>query len=200
MTGDNNNSDANDKGAGADDGKGGDNEDNSKEQDSKDNSRDGLQGDDLKQALSDTRKEAAAGRIENKELKKRLDRLQDGLSKALGIDSSEGNDMDALAKDIAGMKSSLLTERVKNAFHDAADEHKANYRLTYAVLSAEGILDSLDPDSETFKKDISKAVKNVLKEQPELKSKTPVGQNGSDFSGDDTKPANMNDLIRGLPG
>ncbi len=146
------------------------------------------------EALKETRKEAAANRVEARKNREELASLKTDLAKALGVGGDEeGADVRALTKKVDQLMSKLGVSEKKDAFRLIAKSLGADSDLAWAYLMAEGTLD--DPDA-----DVEKALKKAMKEKPALKAAhaQSTGDPGAGTGG--TKTKDMNAFIRGAAG
>lgn len=129
--------------------------------------------------VKELRRENARRRTENKKLKEQLQSVQ----KAIGLDDEE-LDAEELQNQLTTMQQQLKSLKVEKTFEKVASNVGADDDLTQAVLKVSGKLQSLDPNSSTFTKDLESMVKETLKENPGLKTTTPEKTETTQF---DTK-------------
>ena len=140
--------------------------------------------------ITDLRSESAARRIENKELKDRLEKLEKGGQKT--------DDTKSLKADLDGLRSELKAERLVNKFTKAATKAGADVDLAFAYLKGNGSLDGLDPDEASFEKDVTAIINSAIKSNSKLKADQPTPRSGSHFPGGDNsgKKPSMDDILR----
>lgn len=143
--------------------------------------------------ITDLRKENAGRRVENKELKERVEKLETG-----DKDKKSGEDVTKLQGDLDSMKSDLKAERLVNKFTKVASKAGADVDLAFAFLKGSGQLDGLDPDETGFEKEITTVINAAMKSNSKLKAAESTTRAGSPFPGGNTgKPPSMDDLLRG---
>lgn len=148
-----------------------------------------------KSALKETRKEAAANRVEAKALREELATLKKGLAQALGIGGKgeESSDVKELTKQVQALTSKLSTTERREAFRTVAAKLGADPDLTWAYLAAEGSLDGPDVDVQAL-------VKAALKSKPQLKVGQVVSTGDEGAGGGRGKTKDMNAFIRRAAG
>lgn len=144
---------------------------------------DGMTLEETTAALKESRAENAKRRNENKDLNTKFDSMQLGFKKALGIDEEGDADPAAMSKTVTDLTNRLNRADVKNSFNAVATKQKVDPELMFAVLKTNGTLDGLDPSSDSFEKDLTKAVKDALKANPKLAAATTVDKSGADMGG-----------------
>ena len=137
------------------------------------------------------RRESAKYRTKYREMETKLN----SILKALGQDEGEP-DPEQLKQQLEATQRQLRELKVESTFGRVAHKVGADVELTLAVLKTNGSLDELDPDSETFAKDLEKLIKKAIESNPKLKASQP-GKTGAEMDGQGGKTGlDMNTLIR----
>lgn len=138
--------------------------------------------------------EAAAAEAATKSTK--LEEILSGLQKVLNPDAPKEEPLDPaklvaqLAK-VEETSTAALAEKdatirallVENALPSVYSKLQATPGLTTKVLKADGVIETLDPASKTFAKDLESAVAKALEENPSLKAAPVVVKTGTEPTG-----------------
>jgi hypothetical protein len=104
--------------------------------------------------------------------------------KALGLDGETAPDPAKLAEQLTATQRENRELKVSHAVIEAARKHSADTDLLVPYLRGSSALDSLDPASATFAKDLSDLVKNLVEKNPKLKASAPAApRSGGEFPG-----------------
>lgn len=147
----------------------------------------------LKEELQSVRREAAKYRTENKLLQEkfaRLEKLEEGMKTALGLEKTE--EPDTAMKAISELKHEIATERMQNVFQKVAIKAGADIDLTWNFLKG---ANSVNP--EMTEPEMEKLVEETIKAYPKLKAEQKPPRSGADFGkGKPGEKTDMNDILR----
>lgn len=147
----------------------------------------------LKEELQSVRRESAKYRTENKLLQEkfaRLEKLEEGMKAALGLEKTE--EPDTAMKAISELKHEIATERMQNVFQKVAIKAGADIDLTWNFLKG---ANSVKP--EMTEPEMEKLVEETIKAYPKLKAEQKPPRSGADFGkGKPGEKTDMNDILR----
>ena len=147
----------------------------------------------LKEELQSVRRESAKYRTENKLLQEkfaRLEKLEEGMKTALGLEKTE--DPDTAMKAISELKHEIATERMQNVFQKVAIKAGADIDLTWNFLKGSN---SVKP--EMTEAEMEKLIDDTIKAYPKLKAEQKPPRSGADFGkGKPGEKMDMNDILR----
>lgn len=131
------------------------------------------------------RGEAADNRVKATTATKAAETTFRELAKSLGIEIPGGDPLDPakLTEELSKTRRENLELKVGNALEQASRKHGADTELIVPYLRGSAALDKLDPTSETFAKDVSDLVKNLVEKNPKLKAAQVAPRSGGEFPG-----------------
>jgi hypothetical protein len=138
--------------------------------------------------LERTRREAARYRTERNQDREQFEAFKKSMAKALGIQTGDEPDPDALSSELQGIRGKYRQERLQNAFYRAANKHGADADLAWAHLYASGAFNDVDVEAEDFSQSVEQSVQGALEAHPKLRADY-VPENRS-VGGSGSNPAN----------
>lgn len=154
----------------------------------------------MRKEIAKLRKENAKRRTDAKTAKQEKDATEKKLkaiAKALGIESDDEPDVDALKSKLEKTSSEMKSLKIEQAIGRAARKHGADPDALADSRSFMRDAEELDPDGDNFASELDSLVEGTVKSNPKLKTGSKPGKSSGQFdgSGDDGKKVSLDAAI-----
>ncbi|MCL4473554.1 MAG: hypothetical protein M1455_06395 [Actinobacteria bacterium] len=155
----------------------------------------------LRKEIAKLRKENAKRRTDSRDAKQAKDATEGKLkaiAKALGVDSDDEPDVDALKSQLEKTSSEMKSLKIEKAISRAAKKHGADAEALTDSRSFMKDADALDLDDDDFADALGTLVETAVKNNPKLKASQAPGKSGGEFNtpSDDGKKVSLDTAIQ----